>query len=65
MHKRVAQTLRYLARLLNEQTARTDAAEGSVALRGRRQGPGKCWERLRSRQLMLRPRIDVGRSASA
>ncbi len=37
MHQRVAQTLRYLAGLITQQTALTNAAEGSATLRKRRQ----------------------------
>lgn len=37
MHQRVAQTLRYLAGLINQQTARSNAAEGSATLRKKRQ----------------------------
>ena len=37
MHKRVAQTLRYLDTFINQGTARTNAAEGSAAFRKRRQ----------------------------
>lgn len=36
MHQRIAQTLRYLASLINQQTARTNAAEGSATIRQRR-----------------------------
>lgn len=51
MHQRVAQTLRYLARLMNQQTARTNAAEGSAALRKRRQEQEHVDEYLQGRLL--------------
>ena len=37
MQKRVAHAMRYLAGLLSQQTARTNAAEGSATLRKRRE----------------------------
>lgn len=53
MHQRVAQTLRYLARPINQQTARTNAAEGSATLRKRRQDQEHVDEYLQGRLLTL------------
>lgn len=41
MPQRVARTLRYLAKFINQETARTNAAEGSAAFRKRRQDVGE------------------------
>ncbi len=49
MHQRIAQTLRYLARLSNQHTARANAAEGSATLRKRRQDQEHVNEYLRGR----------------
>ena len=49
MHQRVAQTLRYLAGLINQQTARSNAAEGSATLRKRRQDQENVDEYLQGR----------------
>ncbi len=51
MHKGIARTLRYLARLTNQQIARTNAAEGSATLRRRRQDQELVDEYLRGRIL--------------
>ena len=51
MHQRVAQTLRYLARLINQQTARTNAAEGTATLRKRRHDQEDVDEYLQGRLL--------------
>ena len=53
MHQRIAQTLRYLARLINQHTARTNAAEGSATLRKRRHDQEQVDEYLQGRHLTL------------
>ncbi len=55
MHQRVAQTLRYLAGLINQQTARTNAAEGSATLRKRRQDQEHVDEYLQGRHHGYQP----------
>ena len=47
MDQNIAQTLRYLARLINQHTARTNAAEGSATLRKRRHDQEHVDEHLR------------------
>ena len=51
MHQRIAQTLRYLARLINQTTARSNAAEGSATLRKRRHDQEDVDEYLQGRLL--------------
>lgn len=49
MRQRVARTSRYLAGLVNQQAARTNAAEGSAVLRRRRQDQEDVEEYLQGR----------------
>ena len=51
MHQRIARTLLYLARLTDQHTARTNAAEGSAILRKRRHDQEHVDEYLRGRLL--------------
>ena len=51
MHQRIAQSLRYLARLTSQHTARTNAAEGSATLRKRRHDQEHVDEYLQGRLL--------------
>ena len=52
MHQRIARTLRYVARLIvNPDTARTNAAEGSATLAERRQDQERVEEYLQGRLL--------------
>lgn len=53
MHRRIAQTLRYLATFIDQQTARTNAAEGSANLRRRREDQEHVDEYLQGRLLTL------------
>jgi hypothetical protein len=51
MHETITRTLRYLARLTNQHTARTNAAEGSATLRRRRHDQEQVDEYLQGRAL--------------
>jgi hypothetical protein len=53
MRQRIAQTLRYLARLTGQHTARTNAAEGSATLRKRRQDQEHVDEYLQGQLLTI------------
>ncbi len=49
MRQRVSRTLRYLARLISQETARANALEGSATLRKQRQDQEEVDEYLRGR----------------
>ena len=53
MQQRIAQTLRYLAGLINQQTARTNAAEASATIRERRHDQERVDRYLHARLLTL------------
>jgi hypothetical protein len=55
MHQRIALTLRLLARLTNQHTARANAAEGSATLRRRRLDQQQVDEYLQGRILVSTP----------
>lgn len=49
MRQSVPRTLRYLARLISQETARANASEGSATLRSQRQDQEEADEYLRAR----------------
>jgi hypothetical protein len=53
MHETITRALRYLARLTNQHTARTNAAEGSATLRRRRHDREHVDEYLQGRTLTV------------
>jgi hypothetical protein len=53
MHETIARTMRYLARLTNQHTARTNAAEGSATLRRRRHDQEQVDDYLQGRTLTV------------
>ncbi|GAB3256807.1 hypothetical protein GCM10027448_25920 [Nocardioides dilutus] len=53
MRQRITHTLRYLARLTGQHTARTNAAEGCATLRKRRQDQQHVDEYLQGQLLTL------------
>lgn len=57
MHRRIALTLRHLARLTGQHTARTNAAEGSATLRQRRHDQEQVDEYLQG--LLTVPRSEA------
>jgi hypothetical protein len=59
MHQRIAQTLRDLATLAGQHTARRNAAEGSAALRKRRHDQEHVDEYLQGRLLTF-PLAETG-----